>query len=345
MPQHETITPLWLTERLRLNGYSLSITDVEVTHARKTNNSPVYHLKVTPVAPSDSVPARLFLKIPASDFVGADREILFYRDIVPAMQAQQRDLPFIRSFDLDYQPESGHSHLLLEDLSDTHFNFGPGTFPARHHYEQAVEGFALLHAFWWEHPGLNERVGQALTADMIMDAERQAQAKFAGMSTFLGDRMSADQRQQLAHIVAGWPTKRRERVINQQGVTLVHRDPHPHNFLYPRQQGAVKIIDWQSWRVDTGTDDLAYMIACHWGPSARAELELPLLRRYHARLIELGIANYAWSDCLYDYQASIVRCLFFLVNAWSSTQWELKWSRIQHGLLAFRQFSCADILP
>ena len=344
MPQYETITPRWLTERLRLNGYLLSITDVEVINAHKTNNSTVFHLKVTSVAQSDRVPPRLFLKIPASDFPGAAREILFYRDIVPPMQAQHRDLPFIHSFDLDYNPESGHSHLLMEDLSDTHFTFGANTIPARHHYDQVVEGFALLHAFWWEHPDLNKRIGPAMRADMIMDAERQGQAKFADMSAALGERISADQRQYLAQIVEAWPTKRRERVINQQGVTLVHRDPHPYNFLYPRQSGAVKIIDWQSWRVDTGTDDLAYMIACHWDPSVRAELELPLLRHYHAYLLELGIDNYAWSDCMYDYQASIVRCLFFLVNAWSSKHWEMKWNRIQRGLLAFRQLNCADIL-
>jgi hypothetical protein len=86
------------------------------------------------------------------------------------------------------------------------------------------------------------------------------------------------------------------------------------------------------------------MITCHWDTAMRAELEIPLLRRYHRRLISLGIANYDWSDCWYDYQASILRCLFFLMNAWSLHNWELKWGRIERGLLAFRQFDCAALL-
>ena len=98
-------------------------------------------------------------------------------------------------------------------------------------------------------------------------------------------------------------------------------------------------------RVDTGTDDLAYMMACHWEFAARAELEIPLLRLYYARLCELGVANYAWSDSLCDYQASINRCLFFLENAWSVNQWEFECNRIERGLLAFREFNGANNWP
>src|SRR5260370_28138187 len=115
------------------------------------------------------------------------------------------------------------------------------------------------------------------------------------MIAFLADRMSDEQRSNLEQISAGWPVRRRERVITGQGVTLVHRDPHPYNFLYPRQLGTVKIIDWQSWRVDTGTDDLAYMMACHWDVSQREELELALLQRYHSSLVEFGVSDYGWS--------------------------------------------------
>lgn len=77
----------------------------------------------------------------------------------------------------------------------------------------------------------------------------------------------------------------------------------------------VKLIDWQSWRVNTGTDDLAYLMACHWPLAELEKVEQALLQRYHRQLIEQGVKQSSWEDCLYDYQALIVRCLFFLMVA------------------------------
>ena len=67
-------------------------------------------------------------------------------------------------------------------------------------------------------------------------------------------------------VASAWPRRRRDRVIRAQGVTIVHRDPHPLNLLYPLDSASrsVKLIDWQSWRVDTGTDDLDYLMAFHY---------------------------------------------------------------------------------
>jgi hypothetical protein len=104
----------------------------------------------------------------------------------------------------------------------------------------------------------------------------------------------------------------------------------------------VKLIDWQSWRVDTGTDDLAYWMACHWPLEQRVLLERDLLKRYHQRLIELGVKKYDWADCLYDYRASVIRCLFFLMVAWSPAQWGagVWWGRVQKGIAAFKAWDC-----
>ena len=97
----------------------------------------------------------------------------------------------------------------------------------------------------------------------------------------------------------------------------MNRDTHAANFLYPRypERDRVRIVDWQSWRVDTGTDDLAYMIAAHWYPERRARLEKLLLQRYQQRLREHGIA-YSWEECWQDYKASVIRVLFSLVGGW-----------------------------
>jgi hypothetical protein len=129
--------------------------------------------------------------------------------------------------------------------------------------------------------------------------------------------------------------------VRGEGVTLIHRDPHPGNLLYPHHPATatVKLIDWQSYRVDTGTDDIAYFMAFHWPRDERRRLEAAMLRRYYDRLIELGVRDYRWDDCCYDYQASICRMLMVTVSA-RSTGWE----RIRRGLAAFVDWNCAEIL-
>jgi hypothetical protein len=66
----------------------------------------------------------------------------------------------------------------------------------------------------------------------------------------------------------------------------------------------VRLFDWDSWRIDTATDDLAYMMAMHWYPDRRRRLERLLLDRYHDALIAHGIAGYDRRALDEDYRLS-----------------------------------------
>ena len=48
-------------------------------------------------------------------------------------------------------------------------------------------------------------------------------------------------------------------------------------------------------------------------PSLRREIELDLLRAYHDRLIELGVKNYSFGDCIDDYRWTLMFCLCYPV--------------------------------
>jgi hypothetical protein len=291
------------------------------------------------------------LKIPRQNFAWDKREVEFYHTLVPLMfdTYAPDELPFVRCYDASYSATIQHSHLLLEDLSLTHFTTDGLMPPSRRYCEQVIEAFALFHAYWWEHPRLGQGIGELLTEALIDTFISDAQTKWAEFVKFRGERLARDQYEILQAVVSAWPAERRKRVVRGEGITLVHRDPHPLNFLYPRDptQGGVKLIDWQSWRVDTGTDDLAYGMACHWPWEQRRLLEGDLLKQYHQRLVERGVQQYDWADCLYDYRASIIRCLFFLMVAWSSAQWEtgVWWHRVQKGIAAFKEWNCAELLP
>ncbi len=337
----QDVTPGWLTECLRAEGCLVTVKGFEIIRTHTTNVSRVYHLAVTYAQASPDVPAGLILKLPNTDSLWSQREPQFYREIVPMMQLGGGGIPFlVRCYSAAYDPETTQAHLLFEDLSATHSPLAPGEPSTSEYVMQIISSLALFHAYWWQRPELGTSFGQRLTPVGIAEGLRLARDKFPRLRADLAGQLSAAQGRALEKVLAGWPARRRERVLNGQGITLVHRDLHPLNFLYPRAEGHTRIIDWDAWRVDTGTDDLAYMMACWWDVTLRDHLEQALLRRYYQKLIEFGVKDYDWADCQYDYRASIIRCLLFLMVAWSPAVGE----RLQRGLLAFEQYHCVALL-
>ncbi len=99
-----------------------------------------------------------------------------------------------------------------------------------------------------------------------------------------------------------------ERYRPHRNLTLLHGDAHVWNALYPRDPASddVRLIDWDAWRIDVATDDLAYMIAVHWSPERRRRLERECLRRYHAALSAAGVKGYDFEALWRDYRLSVL---------------------------------------
>ncbi len=349
----EQVTLKWLTTRLKERGYLESGKVIEVEQkAIASHNSTSAHLAIRYSAGADpkNAPDRLFVKVANPEAPFNKVEFQFYTVVAAGMQASHpgRTWPFPRCYDAAYDADGQGAYLLLEDLSGTHF---PAEIPLPPTSSQAggmVDGLAALHAYWWEHGRLGVDVGRLHTADSLAEMIAWAAGNFGRWVDYMGDRLSAGRMETMSRIFAGWPERRLERLVQAKGITLVHRDTHPLNFLYPYDESAdsVRLVDWQSWRVDTGTDDLAYMMACHWYPGYRKNLERPLVERYHQALLTGGVRNYSWDDCWYDYRASVIRCLFFLLGSWTAKRPAALWhDRLEKGLLAFEELSCADLLP
>lgn len=323
--------PAWLTERLCSRGHLTSgaVTGVEVTKSEVSNAATVHHLKLRYAANGRShAPTHLFLKIDS-----ARNEQLFYSDVYAAM-GNPAFIP--------YCYDAGDSYLLLQDVSETHFS---PDFPFAYFEKYAADMVDLLawyHKFWWEHDWLGTKIGDFLTHERVANFIAEAQEKYHSFRAYVGNRLPKKHYQILDLVINHWPHRRYVRLVNGQGVTLVHRDTHPYNFMYPYARQPLMLVDWQSWRVDVGMDDVAYMILTHCFPETRRKLEWSLLKRYHQKL---GMRGYSWGDCQYDYRASIVRSLFILIKAWTPDKWEHpNWrNRITYILQAFDDLQCSDI--
>ena len=350
----DQVTPDWLTNLLRKKGLVKlgKVTDIAQTKSRQTNVSTVYFLTISFDQQESFAPKKLFLKIPSPEFQWngwGKKEIQFYTEIISEMRKvfNWNELPFIRPYDVAYSNDTDHSHFLFEDISDE-FQTIDGPPPTIEHCQRAMEAFALVHAHWWEHPKLLHNYSEPYTLQMIDSYINSAQTKLQDFIEFRGAALSSKHAEFLETVASTWPAKRVERLVCGKGITMVHRDPHTLNVLYSYDKNnvRVKIIDWQSWRVDTGTDDIAYYMACHWPTELRRDRETGLVNLYHKKLIDYCVENYTWEECWYDYRASVIRCVFFLMAAWSPRQWERGWwwDKLSHGLQAFEDLNCKELL-
>lgn len=348
-PKHAT--PKWLTEVLRKGGFLNQGTVINVKNrlTKKLFVSVVSRLEVSYSADaSASAPSKLFLKIslPELSQVASSehytKEVEFYNIIARKM----KDPPFIRCFDAAYSTESGTYYLLLDDLSETHFQPESPLPPSKIQSESAVECLAQLHAFWWEHPQLGKEIGNLFDENELNVFVGKVEKNVISFMDFLGGRLSVKRRKIYDRLLASklniWG-----RLTDAKGLTVTHGDAHWWNFLYPLDidKHRVRLFDWQLWHVDVGARDLAFLVALGGFTDRRPEIEQHLARRYYDSLIIHGVSKFAWDDFWDDYRWSAVRNLNIPVIQWSQGRSEKLWSgNLERAMSAYEDLHCSELL-
>ncbi len=166
------------------------------------------------------------------------------------------DPPAVRSYDAAYSPEAKKFHLLLEDLSASHFQTGWPVPPTQLLCEQVIDCLAKLQAYWWDHARLAQDIGARPTQGSVEQAFRWAEQTLPEFLGFLGDRLSRERRAVYDQVLEAASTLT-QRLTADHGLTFVHGDAHFWNFLLPHNidTDTVRIIDWESWRVGLGAAD------------------------------------------------------------------------------------------
>jgi hypothetical protein len=107
----------------------------------------------------------------------------------------------------------------------------------------------------------------------------------------------------------------------------------------------VRLIDWDAWRVDTATDDLAYMIAVHCYPDWRRRYERESLQRYHDALGEGGVRDYAFDALWQDYRLSVLWQI--TTPLWQANHglppW-IWWNHLERIMSAVHDLGCLELL-
>lgn len=339
-------TPLELSSALYAAGTLRkgAVSRATITERIQTTVSNLWFLEVG-YAPRSSpkLPDRLVIKWPldhsAAPLQGRP-EAVFYRELAPALPTP----PVVRCFGTA-NLNSKHQWLILEDLRSSHSNPPWPQRPGNKEVQKAIEVLARLHARWFEATALGSTVGTLHTETSLRTTVCGIASHLAGFFDDLGQDLSLTDRQALE---AAFNSSLQPwlRLLDRKALTVVHGDAHTWNFLFPRSgQGLPYLLDWQLWHLDVGARDIAFMIALHWDPTVRQQLELPLLHFYHEELMSAGIRSYSFGDLLLDYRRCVVRNLTFPVILWSRGLPREAWRhRLDCALAAYRDLNAAELL-
>lgn len=288
-------------------------------------NSVTTHLKLTFSATvSSSPPERLLLKCNRKEpwaISAGVREVQFYQTVA---RLPTHPSVIVRCYDAVVDNDTGNSHILLRDLSESHTvpvtrdqQLHPDTsVPSNEHLEQAVDTLARFHAFWWENALLGTGVAQVGTwcrnqtcfTGEVTRRQRAWNHLCEHEHSWFPSYLTTLYEEILQNMHALWQQYTQPRLASYSHLTLTHGDAYLANFLCPRpgHDGATYLIDWQSPEVYRGTGDLVNMCATFWTRAQRSIRERWILERYHQVLQEHGVTGYPWNALITDYQYSII---------------------------------------
>jgi thiamine kinase-like enzyme len=340
-----------VTDVLRRAGVldDCRVSDVRVASSRATILSRIIRLRLTYDNATPHAPSSIILKTGLPDRVdktwaSGRQEVAFYENVGRATPAGLVPLCFEAAWD----EATNAWHLLLEDLTETHTT--PTRWPlppSKPQCEQIVNAWARFHAAWWDDPRLGHSVGTWTSEREDAAAlQRLFADRYHPFADRLGDRLPQERRDLYERFLDAVP-RLWERYRSHRNLTIIHGDAHVWNCFLPQDESSdgTRLFDWDSWRIGMAAADLAYMMAMHWCPDRRRQLERPLIDRYHAALLAQGVAGYDRCALDDDYRLS---ALFLIMRPVNQEAFDIPpviwWNNLERILLAVDDLGCGDLL-
>jgi hypothetical protein len=322
------------------------VRDVVVERSFDTLLSHIFRLKLSYDAALGG-PEFLILKAglpdrPGGPWKAGRQEVAFYAEVASAMS----DHLVPRCFDADWTADTGAWHLLLEDLTDSHFVATRWPLPPTlAQCESIVRTRARFHAAWWDDPRLGNTIGA--WQDAALDQQLLDFAgDLAGFTERFGDRLSSERRDLYARLIDRAP-RLQTRYRSHRNMTILQGDSHVWDCFLPRDgaRDDALLFDWDAWPIGPASNDLSTMMALHWYPERRRQVERPLLDCYHAALEAHGVKDYARRELDDDYRLSVLWNLRTPVwqeaNGIPPMIW---WNGLERIFMAVDDLDCRELL-
>jgi len=280
----------------------------------------------------------------SSDEYFGESEVTYYtRDYLDT-----EDVPLVRCYHAAFSIDQRRYHLLLDDLSETHVEAADRS-PNLEYGLALSEGLAAMHARWWGAERLAEAEAPIHSAEHIRRFVQIAEPGAGHIIAHFSDELEPQWPDAIRAIYAKHPEAIIERTKDPSGFTLVHGDVGDKNVLVPRDgDRPIYIIDRQpfNWSLTTwlGVYDLAYAMVLDWEVETRRLLEIPVLRRYHTKLLEKGVEEYSWNQLYDDYRL----CVAMGMGVYIATEYcrggvNKRWISVYLSMLKRSLTACDDL--
>ncbi|HET8629822.1 MAG TPA: aminoglycoside phosphotransferase family protein [Thermomicrobiales bacterium] len=327
------LTSAWLTAALRASGAlargAVAAVDRAIIGEERGFTGVVARLRPRYAGADPAAPASLIAKLPTAargapsayreaqerdpaaarqHYERCAREVAFYRELAPRGPAPAPRLYYGAADDA-----TGRVALLLEDVGDAR----PGDALRGCSPEEAlrvVEAIAPFHARWWARP----------LSDLFpwlpwRDTEHQArQERYARqVAPFLarhGARLPPAVRDLVERLGSRYAAVLA--ALDRAPATVVHADLHLDNVLFPPPGAAppAVVLDWQGVAIGAAATDVAAFVCGALDVAERRATEDEIVRRYHALLLEHGVAGYPLARLRDDCRLALLRQLAGVVG-------------------------------
>jgi hypothetical protein len=324
------------------------VCNVALIGSAKKLRSHTHRLRLDYDSPVANAPLSVILKMGHLDDAGRPsyanrKEITFYREIAPALPAGL--VP--RCFEAVEATDTNAWHLLLEDLTDSHFIATEWPLPPSFEQCQSmIRTLAGVHAVWWDHPRLGVSAGNWRDTAAWDQILRSSMDQFTRFTDRFGETLPPERRDLYERLFDRAP-RLLGRYESRSNLTITHGDAHSWNFFLPRVElgEGVRLLDWEGWSIDTATDDLAYMMAMLWYPDRRRRMEQRLLDCYHTALLARGVNGYDRQTLHDDYRLSTLWLILRPVDqAQNNIPARVWWNNLERIFLAVDDLGCRELL-
>ena len=227
------------------------------------------------------------------------RELGFFRDI-----GNDAGIPTARCYFARERADTNQFVLLLEDLAPARASDQiEGTNAADS--EWVIDTIAELHARWWNSEKLAALDWTTPLTNTMSAAEGKAMIEASiAQKEASGSFDAYPEMKRLMHML---PPLFAMEPPAPSPFTLCHGDLRSDNLLVPCEAGGQRaLIDWQLAGVGQPASDVARWLTQSVTVEQRRATEQALLKRYHDRLVELGVRNYSYKAFLNDYKLNLV---------------------------------------
>ncbi len=307
IPTAETVTGEWLSEQLRNAGHrDARVRGFTPTLVGTGQIGKCVRFELDLASTDPTTPRSLIGKFPSDDPMSRAtgvalrnyyREVNFYREL-----ATKLTISTPKCYYADILGEGPAFALLLEDLSPAKQGDQlSGCSPAI--ARAAVLELVGLQAPSWCDGALKRFDWLSETADRPGSDLMEMYAQFLpGFIDRYGERLASDERDIIARVATSPGCPLYESVGNR--FCLEHVDYRLDNMLIdaaavpPR----VTVVDWQSVKLGSPLNDVAYFLGAGLQPGVRRSAEREIVQAYHAAMCRAGIEEFDWDYCWNAYR-------------------------------------------